>query len=147
VEDILGHNLEKEGLVVSIAVVGAEDIAVVGELHIVPAAEAHRIDLVVGIVEEEEHHIVPVEGELRIDLEEGIVVEEGHRMEAVDSLAVHSLEVGVVDRSLAEDSLEAADRMEVVQEVRRMVVGLEEGKENDLAAERHIHSLVVDMPS
>jgi hypothetical protein len=147
VEDILGHSLVKEGLVVSIVVVGVGDIAVVGGLHIDLAAEAHRIDLVVDIVEEEEHYIVLVEGELHIVLEEGIVVEEGHRMEAVDSLAVHSLEVGVVDRSLAEDNLEAAGRMEVVQVVRHMVAGLEGGRGNEMAAERHIHSLVVDMPS
>lgn len=131
---------------VCIAVVGAGDIVVVGGLHIDPAAEAHHIDLVVGIVEEEELHIVPVEGELRIDLEEGMVVEEGHRMEVVDSLAVHSLEVGVVDRSLAEDNLEAADRMEVVQVVRHMVAALEEGTGNEMAAERRIHNLVVGTP-
>jgi len=87
-----------------------------------------------------EPHIVPVEVVRHIVLED--IAVEVVRMGAVDSLAEE------VDHNLVAGSLEVeAVHMVVVQVVRHMVVDLEEDRENERAAERHIHNLVVGMPS
>lgn len=102
-----------------------------------------------GIAEGEERRRELVEVVRRIGLEEDIVVGEVGRMEVAGSLAEEVDHTGVeaVGRSLAVDSLDVgAVHMEVVQEVRHKVVDLEEGKENEMAAERRNRNLVVDMP-